>query len=92
MKGGEGQERSNNNNRKCRYLEAVCRPRMISMIMIARGEIGAWGAGSGNEGPVLSEPEREREGGQPRESKCEAVARSCKMRGTWIQESVASCL
>ena len=35
---------------------------MISMIMIARGEIGAWGAGSGNEGPVLSEPEREREG------------------------------
>ena len=34
---------------------------MISMIMIARGEIGAWGAGSGNEGPVLSEPERDRE-------------------------------
>ena len=23
------------------------------------GQIGAWGAGSGNEGPVLSEPERE---------------------------------
>ena len=40
-------------------------------MMIARGGIEAWGTGSGNEGPVLSEPERLRERPGPgRVAKC----------------------
>ena len=52
------------------------------MMMIVRGEIEAWGTGSGNEGPVLSEPERLRERPGPgRVAKCQFFLHRAKIQG-----------